>query len=178
MAVIHPPHGVANDRECVALRPATVADECFLFGLYASTRQVELAATGWDERAKGAFLRMQFAAQRRSYGADYPRASFDVIIVAGRPAGRLCVDRDADAIHVIEIALLPEFRDRGVGTQILEGLLEEGAAVGRLVSLRVERDNRARRLYERLGFQLARDGEVYLGLEWVPPSRRYANTAS
>ena len=70
---------------------------------------------------------------------------------------------------MIDIALLPEHRGRGVGTQLVRALLAEANAGGRRVTLNVERSNRARGLYERLGFQIVRDGEVYVDLEWIPP---------
>ena len=155
--------------EAVSLRPETVEDELFLFRVYASTRVEELAATGWAEPLKDSFLRMQYAAQRSGYNASHPRASFDVVLVEGEAAGRLYVDRGADAIHLIDIALLPEHRGRGVGTQLVRALLAEAGASGRRVTLNVGRSNRARGLYERLGFRAVRDGEVYVDFEWRPP---------
>ncbi|MDQ6777591.1 MAG: GNAT family N-acetyltransferase [Actinomycetota bacterium] len=157
------PEAISIDR-----RPATEADENFLYRLYASTRVEELAGTGWDESSKEAFLRMQYDAQTRSHRAGHPQASFDIILIDGRPAGRLCVDRDAEAIHVIDLALLPDHRGRSVGTQLLEELVQEGRTDGRRVTLNVERSNRARSLYERLGFRVIHTGEVYLDLEWSP----------
>jgi ribosomal protein S18 acetylase RimI-like enzyme len=152
----------------VGLRPATQADEDFLYRVYASTRVDELAGTGWDEPSKEAFVRMQYDAQARAYRAGHPRASFDVVLIGGRPAGRLYVDRDTEAIHLIDIALLPENRARGAGTKLLEALIQEGKTDGRRVTLNVERSNRARALYERLGFRVVHTGEVYLDLEWSP----------
>lgn len=155
----------------VALRPSTPADADFDYRLYASTRAEELARTGWEAEATEAFLRTQYDAQTRSYRANHPGASFDVILVEGRPAGRLYVDRGTEVIHVIAIALLPEHRGGGIGTLLLAELLDEAATRGRRVTLSVERSNPARRLYERLGFRAVRGDEVYLDLEWSPPPR-------
>jgi len=141
-----------------------------MYRVYGSTRRGELAVTGWDDAATEAFLRMQYEAQRRAYHAAYPEASFDVVVVDGRDAGRLYVDRaGTGTMRVIDIALLPEHRDAGVGTRLLESVLREGEAGGRPVRLSVERSNRrARALYERLGFRVVHDGEVYLDLESKP----------
>jgi ribosomal protein S18 acetylase RimI-like enzyme len=157
----------------VALRPATDGDEPFLYRVYGSTRGEELAVTGWDDAAMEAFLRMQYEAQRRAYRAAYPKASFDVVVVDERDAGRLYVDRaGTGSLRVIDIALLPEHRGAGVGTHLLESLLREGEAGGHPVRLSVERSNRrAGELYARLGFEVVRDGEVYLELECRPGSR-------
>ena len=169
---------MTRNSERIRLRRATPADDSFLYRVFAGTRRHELAATGWDELAQDALLRTQHTAQQRSYRSEYPDASFDIVLLWGYPAGRLYVNRGTHTIHVIDIALLPEFRARGLGTHLLAALLEEGAAGERRVSLNVDGSNRARGLYERLGFRVVRGDGVYLGLEWLPPSLRYVNTAS
>ena len=143
-------------------------DEPFLLAVYAGTRAEELARTDWDDARKDAFVRMQFDAQARSYGEQYAGASFDVVLVANRPAGRLYVDRREDAIHVLDVALLPEFRGQGIGSGLLRHLMEEAGAAGKPLTLYVERFNRALRLYDRLGFAVAGEEGIYLRLEWRP----------
>jgi predicted GNAT family acetyltransferase len=68
----------------------------------------------------------------------------------------------------VDIALVPEFRNAGIGTALLRDLLAEGAAAGKRVSIHVERFNPALRLYARLGFRQVEDKGVYLLLEWTP----------
>ena len=143
------------------LRPATPADEAFLFAVYAATREEELAVVAWSTAAKDAFLGMQFAAQDSYYRQHLPDATFDVVTVNGVPAGRLYVDRRDMEIRVIDIALLPDHRGRGVGTALLRDIIAEG----KRVTIHVERENPALRLYERLGFEVAEDKGVYLFLE-------------
>jgi ribosomal protein S18 acetylase RimI-like enzyme len=108
---------------------------------------------------------MQFDAQRRHYAAQFPAAAHDLVLVDGEPAGRLYVDRDESAILVVDIALLPEQRGRGIGTALLTGLLADADAAGKTVSVHVERGNPARRLYERLGFVAVADLGIYVRLE-------------
>jgi ribosomal protein S18 acetylase RimI-like enzyme len=145
----------------IELRPATAADEAFLLAVYASTREEELAAVPWDPATKDAFLRMQFAAQDGHYRQQFPGATYDVVTVDGEPAGRLYVDRGDTEIRIVDIALLPEHRGRGLGTALLAPILEEG----KTVSIHVERGNPARRLYARLGFVEVEEQGVYLLLE-------------
>lgn len=153
----------------VALRPATPDDEPFLARVYASTREDELAHVPFSEEQKAAFLAQQFAAQRAHYAAHYGDASRDVVLVDGEPAGRLIVARGGAAgILIVDIALLPAFRGRGVGGRLLGPLLAEADAAGVPVTIHVERANRARRLYERLGFAAVADDGVYLTLERQP----------
>jgi ribosomal protein S18 acetylase RimI-like enzyme len=150
----------------ISLRPIEPADEDFLCRVYASTRAEELAPLPWDDEEKASFLRMQFAAQHRYYRESYTSSRFEVVLVDGDPAGRLYVARWPEELRVIDIALLPEFRGRGVGTALLRGLLGEAAARGLPVRIHVERLNPALVLYDRLGFRLLEDRGVYLFLEW------------
>lgn len=146
----------------VALRPVEPGDEEFLYRLYASTREEELAQTGWDETQKAAFFRMQFDAQSSYYEEHYRGAEFSVILSNDLPAGRLYVARWSEEIRIVDIALLPEHRGMGIGTRLLRNLISESEESGRPLSIHVERFNSALRLYERLGFRVTADKGVYL----------------
>ena len=122
----------------------------------------------WDDTQKDEFLRSQFDAQDAWYRQSYAGATFDVVAVDDEPAGRLYVHRGESEIRIVDIALLPEHRGNGIGTLLLDGLLAEGDAGGKSVTIHVERMNPALRLYERLGFSVAEDKGVYLFLEWPP----------
>jgi ribosomal protein S18 acetylase RimI-like enzyme len=136
--------------------------------VYASTRAEELAVVPWDDAQKAAFLRTQFDAQDAWYRENYAQASFDVILVDGEPAGRLYLHRGASEIRIVDIALLPEHRGGGIGTSLLRDLCAEAEALGKSLTIHVERENPALRLYERLGFAVAEDKGVYLFLERLP----------
>src|SRR5689334_11268016 len=138
----------------VALRPVQPADEPLLLELYASTRAEELALVDWSDERKAAFVRHQFDAQSRHYAEHYPTATHDLILVDGRPAGRLYVERWPQEIRIVDITLLPSYRSQGVGGELLRGVQDEGATSGREVSIHVERFNPARHLYERLEFEV------------------------
>jgi len=124
----------------------------------------------WDDATKRAFLEQQFAAQDAHYRGNYPGATLDVIELDGTRAGRLYVYRGPSDIRIMDIALMPEFRGRGIGTELLRGLVEEAAASQRKLSIHVEFNNPARSLYERLGFRPVSEEGIYLLLELEPPS--------
>lgn len=151
----------------LTLRPECENDLDFLYEVYASTRADELALTDWTDAEKQAFLRMQFDAQRTHYLAHYRTARFDVIERGRVAIGRLYVVRWPDDIRVIDIALLPEHRRRGLGGGLVRALLDEAAASGRSVSIHVEAFNPAMTLYQRLGFEpKGEDTGVYRLMEW------------
>ena len=144
------------------LRPVEPSDRSFLVELYGSTREPELALVPWDATTKSAFIEHQFAAQDAHYRAHYPGATLDVVEIDGEPAGRLYVHRGSSDIRIMDLALAPAFRGRGIGTALLCDLIDEAASRGRMLSIHVEQNNPARRLYERLGFEPAGEYGVYL----------------
>ena len=152
----------------VVLRPIRAEDEAFLYRVYASTREREMALVDWCEAEKEAFLRMQFEAQHTYYKAQFKEAELSVVEEDGRPIGRLYVDRRPEEIRIIDIALLPEHRKQGLGTRLLEDVLAEAYAAGKPVRIHVEKQNPAMRLYRRLGFVTLSDEGVYDLLEWSP----------
>ncbi len=158
----------------ITFRPIRPEDEAFLYQVYASTREDELAQVPWDEGEKETFLRMQFNAQHKYYQEQFLNAEFQIILLDDRPIGRLYVDRRPDEIRLIDIALLPGERNGGIGTLLLKELLVEAAEVEKPVRIHVERCNPALRLYERLGFSRIDDQGVYHLMEWSPNQRRAA----
>jgi ribosomal protein S18 acetylase RimI-like enzyme len=157
------------EQAVITLRPVTASDQIFLLAVYASTREAELRLVPWTIEQKHEFVAQQFVAQDTAYHRDYPDASFDIIEVDGRDAGRLLVERRTGVIDVLDIALLPQFQAQGVGTTVMRGLCAEATANGGRISLYVEKFNPARAWYEWLGFREVSDAEVYLLLEWLPP---------
>lgn len=154
----------------LALRPIAAGDLGFLYHVYASTRVDELAPLGWSADEQAAFLTMQFNAQHRYYQEQFPQASFWVIVVDDQPAGRLYLDRRADELRIIDIALLPAYRNQGVGTAYLQAVLAAGTQAGLPVRIHVEQQNRALRLYQRLGFRVIDTNGVYYLMECAPCS--------
>ena len=154
--------------EMIVLRPAVEEDGEFLFSVYASTRRSEVAAFGWTEVQQNAFLRMQYDMRRRSYLMQYPQAENSVILCDDARTGSIIVDRTPDHISITDIAVLPEFQGRGIAGQIIEELQHEAANAGVPVVLSVDKGNlKARKLYERLGFEAAGETELSIEMSWA-----------
>ena len=91
-----------------------------------------------------------------------------MLLVDGEPAGRLYVHRDDDEILIVDIALLPPYRGRGIGTALVREVLDEADASGRPVRIHVEHQNPAMTLYRRLGFERVDESGPYLLMERAP----------
>jgi GNAT superfamily N-acetyltransferase len=149
------------------LRPETEADIPFLRRLYASTRWEELAiVTDWSDAQKLAFLDSQFGFQRHHYRTCYPETSWGVLEDNGVPAGRLYVQRGPNTLLVMDIALLPDWRARGIGTALMQWICAQARATGKSVTVSVEKYNRAQTLYRRLGFREISDEGMHWAMEW------------
>ncbi len=154
--------------ESLVFRPIEPADDALLKAIYESTRAEEMALVpDWSTEQKDAFLTQQFQAQHQYYQQMYQNKQFGILLFNGRPAGRLYLDHRADEVRIVDIALLPDFRGRGIGENTMRSVLNAAAAAGKSTTIHVERYNRARHLYDRLGFRIINDDNpVYLLMEW------------
>jgi ribosomal protein S18 acetylase RimI-like enzyme len=143
----------------------------FLFAVYASTRIDELAGVGWSDEQVSTFLSMQATAQDAEYRQRHPHGAFCVIEFRGEAIGRLYTSwLTPRELRILDIALLPQYRNHGLGSQLLRhviGVADESAA---MVSLHVEAWNPARGLYQRLGFTEVASNDVYIRVECTPTS--------
>ena len=143
------------------MRPAVDGDRTFLMDVYRASRVEELAVLPWRDEEKAAFLAMQFDAQDRYYADTLPTTERSVVLLDGQPIGRMYVDIDDERVLIVDIALLPEHRGRGIGSALLAGVLAEADLRRLPTHLYVEPHNRAQRLYRRLGFRVVEAGGVY-----------------
>lgn len=141
--------------------PITHSDESFLFALYSSTRQEELALVPWDDAQKEAFLQMQFQAQLLHYKTKFPNASFLLLELNGQPIGRFYTAESDDEIRILDLTLAPEFRNQKIGSHLLGEIIAEAQSKNKSVQIYLEDFSRAKSLFARLGFVVVRAEEIY-----------------
>ena len=152
----------------VTLRPATDADYHFMRLLYGATREEEMKQFPFDEYRKKEFLDQQFGAQYQHYEIHYPTCERNIIEKDGQRIGRLWIDEWRDQIRLVDIALMPEWRGTGIGTDLVRDVLARGESAGKPVTIHVEGFNPALRLYQRLGFQQVDTNGAYYLMKWTP----------
>jgi ribosomal protein S18 acetylase RimI-like enzyme len=169
---------IENRTATCFLRSAKSEDEEFLFRLFADSQE-HLTVFRSNEVLYQSLVEMQYRGRKLSYAAEYPQAVDAILCVedeaeGAMPVGRLLVDCQPDCWRIVNIALLAAHRGKGLGSWVLEHCQREcGAAAGKL-ALEVRTDNRARRLYERLGFHVTY--EDLLRVEMVLDIVNLANT--
>lgn len=151
----------------MALRDVTADDDEFLLAVYNSTRADELAQVNWAPGQKEVFVRWQFDLQRKEYDTRYPQARYQVVIVNDQPAGRIWIGEDETQIRLLDIGLLEEFQNRGIGTNLVRELIAEAKKKNKpLRHMVFVLNNNAHRFYERLGFVTIEDNGGYKHMEW------------
>jgi GNAT superfamily N-acetyltransferase len=134
----------------LSLRAAVPDDEPFLFELHRAAMRAYVEATwSWDDQW-----------QRNHFARNFEPWHHAIIVRRGPPSldvGRLSLTYHWRRIYLRDIELTADERNHGVGTAILDGVLELGRASGRHVELMVLRCNPAQRLYARMGFRVVTD---------------------
>lgn len=136
----------------LSLRAAGAADNTFLLNLFHRNRAAELMLFGFSAEQELQFVQMQFRARSFHYAQAYPSSQDHIVQRDGVDVGRLLLEKCADVITLIDIALLPEHCGHGLGTQLLRDLIAEADRDGSAIELHVEQASRAKKLYLQLGF--------------------------
>lgn len=133
-------------RDNWTIRPAVPSDREFLFRLHATTMRSVIEQTwGWDEEW-----------QQNDFAERFLSVLFYVVESRAQPIGALCLEQSPDCLYIRELQLLPEQQGHGIGTAIVDMVLDEARKQSLPVKLSVVPANdRAQRLYERLGFRVA-----------------------
>ena len=157
--------------ESITLQPVTDSDEDFLLELYKSSRGDDLRGLGWSEDGISEFLEMQHEAHCNLQN-DHEHVSDQLVLIDGKRIGRLSIEALAGEIRCLDLALLPEYRNQGVGTLLIHRLQAQATSAGCALHLQVIRFNRAVNLFERLGFQRTSETGTHFQMEWLPANVR------
>jgi len=154
----------------IAVRPALPQDEPFLYDLYFAIRGPEFAQAPISAEQRTALIAMQFRGQMASYRQSYPNSCYHLVLLDGRPVGRLWVAPGDRELYLVDIALHPELQSKGIGTVLVQRLQQEAAQSRVPIRSSVLRFNPGSlRFHRRLGFSVVREDVMYLHLEWRPP---------
>lgn len=159
---------VALSRGAITHRPGTDDDYDFQRLLYHDVRAEEMKSFPFDDAQKKAFLDWQFQCQWTHYREHYPTCDWRILLKDGEPVGRLLIDRWPDQIRIVDIALVSSARGSGIGSMLMQEILDEGRAGGKPVTIHVEVFNPAQRLYQRLGFVQVDTSGAYHLMSWSP----------
>lgn len=141
-------------------------DRPFIEKVYRSTREEELLFTYWTEEQKNTFVLMQLNAQVADYKNNYKEATYELILYHKKPVGYLYLWETRNEIRILDISLLPEFRENGIGTFILKEIIASAGLKKKFISLHVAHNNPAKNLYKRLGFKVMSNCITHIYMEY------------
>src|SRR5947209_6397459 len=152
----------------LSLRPVTPNDELFLYQLVHDHMAETLYVSAWDPKLREPLLKMQIEGQRSSYAAQFPRADYGIIVYDNEAIGRLIMDRTPECHYLVDIMIAKQYRGKGIGTWLMRALCREAEMMAKPLRLHVFFNNRAKGLYERLGFRTLESNEVTCLMERAP----------
>jgi ribosomal protein S18 acetylase RimI-like enzyme len=138
------------------LRPVTEDDFGWLWTLKRRTMRTYVEQTWgvWDDGVQDIYFRQGFTPSK-----------LRIIVVDGRDAGRLEVERLDRELFLCGIELAPEFQHKGIGTAVIHDLAAEARASRVPLRLQVLKVNPAQKLYQRLGFQIVEETPTHLRMQ-------------
>lgn len=142
------------------IRQANPADHDLVYALKAeSVRPYVEKIWGWNEDI-----------QRKAFDSDYAAIEqFQIIEVDGKFSGFVQCSCDTVSCHIIELHLLAGLRGKGVGSDILRSFQSACSNCRKRLLIGCFKDNdRAYRLYQRLGFRRTRQTATHYILEYFP----------
>lgn len=173
------PETLPNSASTVGLRPVTPEDDAFLLGVYDNSRDAELSQVEWPPGRREMFVKSQFRAQHSEYMRRFPDAEYYVVLFDDTPAGRLWTGTAGDEIRLLDIAILPPFQNKGVGTLLFKRLLAEADRTQKTLRHVVFYDNPgALRFYQRLGFVVVEEVGAHIHMERLPSPANPASSDS
>lgn len=154
----------------ITLRPVADGDREFLLTVYEASRETELSMVQWDAAMRRTFVEHQFDAQTRHYEGEYHEIRHDIILFGDDAVGRLFMScGDPTQIAIMDITILPKYRQNGIGTRIVNDLKGEASASNRSLRIYIEDFNPSQGLFRKLGFESVETDTVNLLLEWRKP---------
>lgn len=143
-------------------------DKDFLFNVFKNNKQEEISLWGWREEEERLFIQNQFLCQQNSYEIQYPNLDKQLIIYNGQQVGYIYIHRDDKKITIVDLAILKEFRNKGIGKEQILFIQSVAKAANLPIQLSVFNNNPAVILYIKLGFKEVSCNELYHRMEWRP----------
>jgi len=131
--------------------------------LFVENKISKLNAEHWSDDLKIQITNMQYMAQENHINSYFPDATDSIILWDQKKVGRLVFEKSDKLLHVIDIIIGKKFQNKGLGTEILTKLISENESV----SLNVDMDNPALRLYNKLGFKIIKQRNHQYFMKYV-----------
>jgi len=132
----------------ITVRPARAEDFNYCADLYFSGMESIIRELKLDRPAQAASLRQ-----------EWESTQVRVIVLDAVDVGWFQIIPHDDVLFLAQIFVDRPFQGRGIGTEVMNCLIGEGARAGQAMALAVVKTNPALRLYRRLGFHITHEDD-------------------
>ena|SRR2546421_4200633 len=141
----------------ISRRPAAIDDTDFARSVHhrAYRDVIERQYGPWDE-----------STQDKLFAAAWSGAEQEIVLCDNVRCGYTSIENRDDTIYLHELVIDPDFQGRGIGTHILQRVIEQAILKGVPLRLRTHVTNRALNLYLRMGFRENARTDSHVSLEW------------
>ena len=116
---------------------------------------------GWDEDKV-----------REFHVQDWLNKRPEIILYDNEPIGTIYLNENKDYIEIGQFIILSEYQNKGIGSYILKGIIEEADHSGRVIKLEYLRINPVATLYQRMGFHVVGSNDIFISVERKPGGKR------
>lgn len=135
----------------LVFRQAAEADKRFIW---------RLTVLGYRDAVVKQFGEWDAAFQTGHFERKWANQGYRIILRGGEEIGAIWTTEESDCICLHEILLMPAWQGQGIGTQLVQAVIEQARSKQKPIRLTVLKASRARFLYERLGFRITGDADV------------------
>lgn len=139
--------------------------EAFLYELFIYSRPDLTHLVQMDDKLSRSVLENQYMLSEL-YKDKKEVSSRYLIAYKDRYIGKIYMRHTSEIDELVSIAIMPEYRNRGIGRIVIDKFLDESRAKHKGLRLRVAWYNfQAKELYKRIGFKESVDYDVYCEME-------------
>lgn len=153
--------------QILTLRPTRADDQEFLYRLFYSVHAEKLQLVSLSAEEKTRLVELMYQGYSHHYNSLAPISDDRLVLLDTEAIGRMILLQTREEIRLADLAILPQYRQRGIGSALIGQVQTESTMSKRPVRLQVARFDRALRLYQRLGFYKTDVQEPYIRLEWL-----------
>jgi len=140
-----------NKQLQIGFRLAAENDIDFLYILHVATIKAYVDKIwGWDD-----------VFQESVFRKNYVPANIQIITLADTDIGMLSVEERTEDVFLRAIEIHPTYQQQGLGTTIIQHIIDDAARRMKPVRLQVLKVNPAKKLYDRLGFSVIEDTKTH-----------------
>jgi len=102
------------------------------------------------------------------FSKSWKPKTFEILLRGDKEAGYCSIEYTPNHIFIHELVLLPQFQGKGIGSHVLQKVIEESKITSIPAKLQVLKRNQAQHLYRKMGFKDTGQTDTHFEMEFRP----------